>query len=108
MYKHFGISVNVSCSPCLCKHRFARPQAKITDFGLHKRARYSRTEDVLMAVESEWSSRGGSVYHGGFDGGSVRAAGVTVLGGGGRPDRSVYGGSVIDGSYNGNAFGAGG
>ncbi|GIL66127.1 hypothetical protein Vafri_19725 [Volvox africanus] len=89
--------------------------AKITDFGLHKRARYSRTEDVLIAVTNEWSTRGGSVYRGDgngttgigggggggggvYSGGSVRAGG-TVRGGNPRADYSTYAGSIVDMSY---------
>ncbi|GLI67684.1 hypothetical protein VaNZ11_011946 [Volvox africanus] len=92
--------------------------AKITDFGLHKRARYSRTEDVLIAVTNEWSTRGGSVYRGDgngtigiggggggvYSGGSVRAGG-TVRGGNSRADYSTYAGSIVDMSYyGGNTF----
>ncbi|GIM07473.1 hypothetical protein Vretimale_11598, partial [Volvox reticuliferus] len=88
--------------------------AKITDFGLHKRARYSRTEDVLIAVTNEWSTRGGSVYGGDgsgtaggvgiYSGGSVRAGG-TVRGGSTRADYSTHAGSIVDMSYyGGNTF----
>jgi hypothetical protein len=33
-------------------------QAKVTDFGLHKRARYNRAEEALVAVAAEWSAHG--------------------------------------------------
>ncbi|KAG2431212.1 hypothetical protein HXX76_009740 [Chlamydomonas incerta] len=99
--------------------------AKITDFGLHKRAMHSRTEDTLIAVTNEWSTRGGSVYRTG-DGAAGGAAAAHGSGHGGaaaygKPGgtaaltkdpsfyggRSYYAGGGADASYYGGANGSG-
>ncbi|PNW73467.1 hypothetical protein CHLRE_14g632860v5 [Chlamydomonas reinhardtii] len=108
--------------------------AKITDFGLHKRAMHSRAEDALIAVTNEWSTRGGSVYRtDGAGGGGGTAAygsghgGAAAYGrqgagaGGVNKDPSFYGGrnyyaggGGADASYygglngSGHAYGGGG
>ncbi len=74
-------------------------QAKLTDFGLHKRARYSRTEDVLIAVTSEWSTHGGKAfqYGGSVYGGNAYGSNRSVHGSAHGKDASFYGGNAYGG-----------